>query len=225
MSLARSATTAAWSRLPDQPRAISWPASRLGFSKKVRIVINRHPPKRRGSIFLAVAEDRAEHIRRLLAYNLDAALLKLTNKLHWSHRTPVDGDDVGYRRQDLPGVVLGFAIFRGFVRLWRGCGYGSGAFGFDGRYAPDAYCWTKALGQRKPAVDIGQFLLKTFQASDQAPSQTASPLATLNEGAGDIAYVPLTVLTNTSAQIRGRASLATVDTYRVATLGWEWARR
>lgn len=75
------------------------------------------------------------------------------------------------------------------------------------------------------ASNAWQAYISSPNASDQAPAQAAAPLATLNAGAGDVMFMPLTLLTNTSAQIRGRASLATVDTYRVATLGWEWGRR
>jgi len=70
-----------------------------------------------------------------------------------------------------------------------------------------------------------QAYISSPNASDQAPAQTASPLATLNAAAGDVVFMPMTVLTNTSAQIRARGNIATADNYRVATLGWEWARR
>lgn len=60
--------------------------------------------------------------------------------------------------------------------------------------------------------------------TDVAPSATAAPLATIIGGVSTANPYVREVWTNTSAQVRSRASL-TVDSYRIATLGWEWGRR
>lgn len=57
-------------------------------------------------------------------------------------------------------------------------------------------------------------------ASDQAPTVAASPLGTLQFIAGANYLTNVQILTNTSRQIAARANLATVDVYRVATLGF-----
>lgn len=67
--------------------------------------------------------------------------------------------------------------------------------------------------------------LRDITNPDAAPSNSASPLATIEtDGAGDQRSLKLR-LAMTSSSIRARASIATVDSYRVTTLGWEWGRR
>lgn len=61
--------------------------------------------------------------------------------------------------------------------------------------------------------------------NDEAPSASAAPLATLEAPSGENASAQLRIMTDTSAQIASRANLATVDAYRVSTLGFEWSRR
>jgi hypothetical protein len=56
--------------------------------------------------------------------------------------------------------------------------------------------------------------------NDEAPSFTAGPGRTLAGYANLVAAQRVSVRTNTSAQIRSRSDLATVDTYRIVTLGW-----
>jgi hypothetical protein len=56
--------------------------------------------------------------------------------------------------------------------------------------------------------------------NDEAPSFTAGPGRTINGAANLVHTETVKVRTSTSAQIRSRSDLATVDTYRVTTLGW-----
>ena len=57
-------------------------------------------------------------------------------------------------------------------------------------------------------------------ANDEAPSDTAAPLSTLAAQPNDNSTMIMQVRTDTSGQIRSRASIATVDVYKVSTLGW-----
>jgi len=63
--------------------------------------------------------------------------------------------------------------------------------------------------------------------TDLAPSQTASPL--YNNGnpivSANGTALQMFVRTNASGQIAARADLATVDQYRVSTMGFIWSRR
>jgi hypothetical protein len=62
--------------------------------------------------------------------------------------------------------------------------------------------------------------------TDVAPSTTAAPLS--NAGGGS-ANTPVWVcdlrIRTSDATIAARANIATVDAYRVVTLGWDWSRR
>lgn len=70
----------------------------------------------------------------------------------------------------------------------------------------------------------GQVYISNPRANDEATSDTAGPLATLLFLTTSATRANLYVGT-VSGQIRSRANLATVDTYRIATLGYEWSRR
>lgn len=62
--------------------------------------------------------------------------------------------------------------------------------------------------------------------ADGAPSATATPLITMAAPtAGTIATATLRIRTNTSAQIAARSSIATIDAYRVKTIGFEMPRQ
>jgi len=62
--------------------------------------------------------------------------------------------------------------------------------------------------------------------ADGAPSATAVPLANINRGSGATSMqAELTIRTDSSGRIAARATLATVDTYAVQTLGFRWSRR
>jgi hypothetical protein len=61
--------------------------------------------------------------------------------------------------------------------------------------------------------------------SDMAASSSAAPLATLGGAASVTLTINVDVRTNTSSQVRSRANLATVDTFRISTLGYTWGRR
>lgn len=62
--------------------------------------------------------------------------------------------------------------------------------------------------------------------TDVAPSSSASPLCNIARigNATDMAQ-QMMVRTSSTGTIASRSSLATVDTYRVATIGFQWARR
>lgn len=61
--------------------------------------------------------------------------------------------------------------------------------------------------------------------TDAAPSQTTSPLATVdNFDATNMAWEGW-VRTSSTGTVASRSSLSTVDVYRVATLGFRWSRR
>lgn len=62
---------------------------------------------------------------------------------------------------------------------------------------------------------------------DTAPSSAAAPLANLSAGVDSTSANPvaMTIRTSSSGTIAARSSAATVDVYRVATVGFEWARR
>jgi hypothetical protein len=62
--------------------------------------------------------------------------------------------------------------------------------------------------------------ISSLNTNDLAPSLTISPLATISSIKNQPMAQKITVLTNTSAQIRIRAS-ATIDEFYLATLGWE----
>ena len=61
--------------------------------------------------------------------------------------------------------------------------------------------------------------------SDAAPSTSAAPLLTLFGTAGNWSGTNALVRTSSAGAIAARGSVATIDTYRVATLGWSWSRR
>jgi hypothetical protein len=61
--------------------------------------------------------------------------------------------------------------------------------------------------------------------TDLAPTSTAAPLGSLGASATNTLSLQTFCMTNTSGQIRSRSSLATVDTYRVSTVGYKWGRR
>lgn len=61
--------------------------------------------------------------------------------------------------------------------------------------------------------------------SDQAPSTTASPLHTVLNGTGTAMTSNISVRTSATGTIAARSNTATVDTYRVVTVGFRWARR
>lgn len=60
--------------------------------------------------------------------------------------------------------------------------------------------------------------------SDVAPSASVAPLHTLYGSTSVIVAYRRECWTNSSGQIRSRAS-TTIDSYKLATLGWEWGRR
>lgn len=60
--------------------------------------------------------------------------------------------------------------------------------------------------------------------TDAAPSPTAAPLATQSAQVGTTA-MNIKVRTSSTGTIAARSTLATVDLYAVATLGFTWARR
>lgn len=68
-------------------------------------------------------------------------------------------------------------------------------------------------------------LVTSPDEADAAPSSTATPLATAFSTTGKQAVMELEIYVDTSAQIAARANIATVDSYRVVTLGWTDARR
>lgn len=62
--------------------------------------------------------------------------------------------------------------------------------------------------------------------TDLAPSSTAAPLATIiNQATASAAFTNAIVRTSATGLIAARASSATMDNYRVSTLGFTWARR
>ena len=62
--------------------------------------------------------------------------------------------------------------------------------------------------------------------TDAAPSSTAVPLMTHSTpNAGAVATGDMAIKTSSTGTIAARASLATVDAYRVATHGFQWSRR
>lgn len=62
-------------------------------------------------------------------------------------------------------------------------------------------------------------------ANDEAPSAAAAPLATHSVIANEPLQIPLSVMTNTSGQVRTRADGAST-TLRISTLGWtDWRGR
>jgi len=61
--------------------------------------------------------------------------------------------------------------------------------------------------------------------SDLAPSQTAAPLSICNTNLSSPTAFNMKVRTSSTGTIAARATLATVDDYRVVTIGFGWARR
>ena len=62
--------------------------------------------------------------------------------------------------------------------------------------------------------------------TDLAPSSTAAPLATMRgENAGSTWQGVMEIRTSATGTIAARAGTATIDSYRVVTLGFKWARR
>ena len=62
---------------------------------------------------------------------------------------------------------------------------------------------------------------------DTAPSSSASPLCNITAGVDSLVAnpVPMHIRTSSTGTIAARSTLATVDVYRVATVGFTWARR
>lgn len=61
--------------------------------------------------------------------------------------------------------------------------------------------------------------------SDQAPTGAAAPLADINSQVALSTILQLFVRTSAAGLIAARASTATVDVYRVSTIGFQWDRR
>jgi hypothetical protein len=61
--------------------------------------------------------------------------------------------------------------------------------------------------------------------TDAAPSSSATPLQDINAAAGNVAPSTRLVRTSSTGTVAARAGLATVDNYRVLTLGFVWSRR
>lgn len=61
--------------------------------------------------------------------------------------------------------------------------------------------------------------------TDAAPAALVAPLGTVNPPAGSAGLAKVSVRTSATGTIASRATLATVDTYSVVTLGFNWARR
>lgn len=61
--------------------------------------------------------------------------------------------------------------------------------------------------------------------TDVAPSSTVAPLATSSNGSNNVPWAIQRIRTSSAGLIAARASVATIDNYRVSTLGFEWARR
>jgi hypothetical protein len=75
------------------------------------------------------------------------------------------------------------------------------------------------------ATSTAQLYVSDPDTTDLAPSLTVAPLLTLLATTGKGGHGQFHVTTNTSRQIRSRCDIATADTYRVATLGFQWSRR
>lgn len=71
------------------------------------------------------------------------------------------------------------------------------------------------------------FIIQSPGETDAAPSATASPLRSGTNGATSSAAQGTLRVRTSTGQIAARvdASITTADNYRIATLGWEWARR
>jgi hypothetical protein len=61
--------------------------------------------------------------------------------------------------------------------------------------------------------------------TDLAPSESAAPISNANSTTGKSFDGQLYIRTSSTGTIAARADLATVDNYRVATIGFKWARR
>jgi hypothetical protein len=70
-----------------------------------------------------------------------------------------------------------------------------------------------------------QVYISSPDVTDTSPSGTLAPLGSIGTNAADSLSSQVVVRTNTSAQIRSRANLATVDNYRVVTTAYKWGRR
>ncbi|GAB4373870.1 MAG: hypothetical protein Kow00114_36080 [Kiloniellaceae bacterium] len=60
---------------------------------------------------------------------------------------------------------------------------------------------------------------------DETPTSSGGPLMSIISTTAKDAGAELRVRTNASGQIASRSGVATVDTYRISTLGFEWSRR
>jgi hypothetical protein len=60
--------------------------------------------------------------------------------------------------------------------------------------------------------------------TDAAPSASVAPLATLYGGASDV-MSNIKVRTSATGTVASRANVATVNTYKIVTLGFSWSRR
>lgn len=61
--------------------------------------------------------------------------------------------------------------------------------------------------------------------SDLAPSLTLAPLSNIRSGAAAAVSQQMNVRTSATGTIAARSTLATVDSYAVSTMGFEWTRR
>ena len=75
------------------------------------------------------------------------------------------------------------------------------------------------------ATTSAYFLICCPDETDVAPSPTAARLATGQTVTANVWSGQITVRTSAAGLIAARADLATVDTYRVSTNGFEWSRR
>lgn len=75
------------------------------------------------------------------------------------------------------------------------------------------------------AAAVHTEIIQCPDEADAAPSTTAAPGYTLRGAIGSVDTVTLDVRTSATGTIAARSTVATVDTYRVITLGFRWARR
>lgn len=67
----------------------------------------------------------------------------------------------------------------------------------------------------------GELYISDPEVNDEAPSQSAAPLATIGEGGSQRDYAQVVIRTNTSGQIRTRRLASDGNsTIHIATLGW-----
>ncbi len=96
----------------------------------------------------------------------------------------------------------------------------------DALKVPTGYSVEAQVGVRiYDATAAARVYMSCPDTTDLAPSSTATPLATVTSTTAYDQGALLDIRTNTSAQISARADLATVDVYKVVTIGWRWGRR